>query len=435
MVFALAVGLSACSKPTQTAPSATSTATGIVGYVRMTDLVKHHPLYSQLSGYDESIAALNLRSLVPQVAKPDAAIVKEETALQAELQTAAARTRGLLAHKSQQYQLREQQAIAAALHAPAGSAPSAAAIVAQINATARGQVAGVAAQANRDFDSYRKTLIAQDNGELAAAQKTVAGRAQRQYRARQDELAANEAALSLALANKHAVQRLSLRTRLSSLALDDTQRDDVRNALAALDRSDADALAELKNRDAQTLVTLAGQLRTSVQRDMQARANEIHGRSLVKLRTREDQIRKQFSGGPALTAQLPAGNGAPAAATLSPQLRATIATLHSNYQKQFNSDAKSTIDDFNRTRQDLRRRYEELRGIDTAAQSGANAQISALTRKRADLYGQMVAQIGREVRLLAQQRGIGVVVTDPVANAGGVDLTADAMKDIESLHE
>jgi hypothetical protein len=61
--------------------------------------------------------------------------------------------------------------------------------------------------------------------------------------------------------------------------------------------------------------------------------------------------------------------------------------------------------------------------------------MQSLSRKRADLYGQMVAQIGREVRLLAQARGISVVVTDPVANAGGIDLTTDAMKDIESLHE
>jgi hypothetical protein len=47
----------------------------------------------------------------------------------------------------------------------------------------------------------------------------------------------------------------------------------------------------------------------------------------------------------------------------------------------------------------------------------------------------MVAQIGREVRMVAQKRGIDVVVSDVVAPAGGVDLTADAEKDIESLHE
>ena len=98
-------------------------------------------------------------------------------------------------------------------------------------------------------------------------------------------------------------------------------------------------------------------------------------------------------------------------------------------------NAKSTIDDFKRTRDDLRGRYEQLRGIDASAQNGAAGQIASLAKKRADLYAQMVAQIGREVRLLAQARGISVVVTDPVANAGGVDLTSDALKDIESLHE
>ena len=402
----------------------------------MSDLVKHHPLYSQLSGYDESIAALDLQAVVPQVAKPNAAIVKEEALLQNELSVAAGRTRRLLQEKSQQYQTREQRAIAVALASTANDAPSAAAIAQRITTTAQSQSTAVAAQANRDFDSYRRTLIAQDNGELVAAQKTFADRAQRRFRAQQDALAAKESALSLELASRNATTRLSLRTRLSSLALDDTQRDEVRNELAALDRGEADTLAALKNRDAQTLTVLGAQLRTGVQHDMQAKSAEIHNRSLGKLTAREQDIRKQFAGNPFAAGGRAAGlTAAPTSAALSPRIRATIAALHSDYQKQFNADAKSTIADFNRTRDDLRRRYEQLRGIDADAQSGAAAQIATLSRKRADLYGQMVAQIGREVRLVAQARGISVVVTDPVANAGGVDLTLDALKDIESLHE
>ncbi len=401
----------------------------------MVDLVKVHPLYSQLTGYDESIAALNLRAVVPQVAKPDAAIVRAEAALQSELNAAANRTRRLLAQKSQTYQAREQQAIALALRSPRNGVPSAAQIAAEINATAHTQATNVAAQANRDFDSYRKTLVAQDNGELTAAQKALADRAQRQYRAKQDELQAKESALSLAQANRDAGTRLSLKTRLSSLALDDAQRDDVRNQLAALDRADADALAALKNRDGQTLAALGAQLRAGVQRDMQAKATEIHSRSIAKLNGRQQDIRRDFSNRYGAAVPPPATGALADNRNVSPQLRTTIKALHDNYQKQFNGDAKATIDDFNRTREDLRRRYEQLRGIDAAAQSGADAQIASLAKKRADLYGQMVAQIGREVRVLAQQRGISVVVTDPVANAGGVDLTSDAMKDIESLHE
>jgi hypothetical protein len=401
----------------------------------MSDLVKHHPLYSQLTGYDESIQALNLRTIVPDVAKPDASIVKAEAALESELGAAANRTRRLLAEKSRAYQLREQQAIALALRAPAGQAPSAAEIARQINTTAQQQSTTVAAQASRDFDSYRRTLVAQDDAELRATQRALADRAQREYRAEQDRLQAKESALSLEQANRDAGTRLSLRTRLSSLALDDAQRDEVRNELAALDRSETDALAKLKNRDAQTLATLGTQLRAGVARDLRAKAEEIHTRSMAKLNARQSDIRHEFTGGTSLTATIPTGALSSKGANLSPELRATLKALHDNYQQQFNSDAQSTIADFNRTRDDLRHRYEELRGIDSTAQNGANAQLVSLQRKRADLYGQMVAQIGREVRLLAQARGISVVVTDPVANASGVDLTTDAMKDIESLHE
>ena len=87
------------------------------------------------------------------------------------------------------------------------------------------------------------------------------------------------------------------------------------------------------------------------------------------------------------------------------------------------------------TRADLTRRFQQLGAVDRTAQAGAAKQIDALVKQRGDLYGQMVAQIGREVKTIAEKRGINVVVSDVVAPAGGVDLTADAEKDIESLHE
>ena len=59
---ALIVGaLAGCAKPPVSGPTAAAGSGGKVGYVRMADLVAHHPLYSQLTGYDESIQALNLR--------------------------------------------------------------------------------------------------------------------------------------------------------------------------------------------------------------------------------------------------------------------------------------------------------------------------------------------------------------------------------------
>jgi hypothetical protein len=131
-------------------------------------------------------------------------------------------------------------------------------------------------------------------------------------------------------------------------------------------------------------------------------------------------------------------NGKPQAQVnpnLPPALRQRIEQLHNDYVKRFQSDAQTTIADFNKTRDDLSRRYAQLQGVDTNAQASANAQIATLRKKRQDLYQQMTGQIEREVRVIAQQRGISVVLTDVVAPAGGVDLTPDAMKDIESLHE
>ncbi|GAC1430019.1 MAG: hypothetical protein NVSMB5_24380 [Candidatus Velthaea sp.] len=426
--------LAACAKPATTAPAPLRSG-GSVGYVRMGELVKHHPLYGQLSRYDESIAALNLSATVPQLAKPDAAIVKEEAALQKQLEAAADKTKKLLDEKSKQYQQRESQAIAAALRSNV-QGPSAADVSQRIASSAQGQSAGVAAQAGRDLQRYRKTLEAADRAEIGAAQKTLTDRAQRTYRAKQDELAAKESAQSLDLASKDAPERLSLRTRLSSLALDDAEREDLKNKLAEIDRREADAIVPVKNRDQQTLVALQTQLRGQIERDMQAQAGTIHARTIAKLNNREADVRKAFSGGSLIQTTVQNGKQTQQVnPNLPPALRARIEQLHNDYQKQFTDDAKATIADFNKTREDLTRRYKELRVIDAGAQSGAQIQIASLNKKRDDLYGQMISQIGREVRLIAQQRGIAVVVTDPIANSGGVDLTADAMKDIESLHE
>lgn len=427
--------LGACAKSSTTAPpDSRASGTGTVGYVRMGELVKHHPLYSQLAQYEANIEALNLSATVPHVAKPDAAIAKEEAQLEKELGAAADRTKKLLDDKQKQYQQRESQAIAEALRSAARGGGSVGGIQQQIQSNANRQVSGVAAQAQRDLESYRKTIEAQDRAEIDAANKALADRASRTFRAKQDELQSKESALTLEFANKDASERLSLRTKLSSLALDDAEREDARAKLAALDRRESDALAAMKNRDTQTLAALQSQLRDQVERDIQARANEIHQRSIAKLKAREVDVRRQFGGGPAIATTLQ--NGKPTQQVnpnLPPDLRAKLTQLHENYQKQFTADAKSTIEDFNKTRNDLKKRYDALRGVDAAAQNGAQAQVASLQRKRNDLYGQMVAQIGREVRLIAQQRGISVVVTDPYA--GGVDLTPDAMKDIESLHE
>jgi hypothetical protein len=401
----------------------------------MDDLVKKHPLYGQLAQYESNIAALNLSALVPHALAAGPELKREEQELDAQLRAAAKRTDALLQAKGKAYQDRENAAIAAALRgADATGGPGVASIQAQMESTARAQSAGAGAQAQTDLDAYRKQLEAQDAAQISAANETLAARADRTYRARADELGAKESALSLQLANADAADRLSLRTRLSSLALDDAARDSANAELAALDRKEADALAAVRNRDSAELAALQTQLRAGIARDMQTQVAAIRARSTQRFRERAGQLSTQFgpAGGPLIAV---APNGTTRVnPNLPPALRERIARLHGDYLKAYQNDARATIADFQKTRSDLARRYAQLTGTDAAATQSAQREIISLQKKRDDLYQQMVAQIDREVKTVAQERGVSTVVST-VAPAGGIDLTADAMKDIETLHE
>jgi hypothetical protein len=422
--------LAACGRTATTAPAAVASANGSVGYVRMEELVR------KLARYDRSIEAFNLTATAPRALAADPRLRDQEKQLQKQLRDAADRTQKLLDQKQQQYQQQEAQAISAALQAP-GNGPTAAQIAGRLNQTARQQQGSTGLQAQRDYESFRTDVQKQDEAQVLAAQKALAERADRTLRAKSEELQSKESALSLDLANQDAAERLALRTKLSSLALDDAAREDAQKQLAALARKEADAVAAQRNRDQQTLLTLSARLKAQVESDLRTQVAQIHKRSLALLSQRQAAIAGQASAyGPIV--QTTVVNGQPRQIVnpnLPPALRSRIQKLHDDYQKRFQADAKTTIAAFTKTREDLSRRYAELHGIDLSAQSGANSQIGALRKKRSDLYDQITAQIDREVRLIAQQRGVSVVLTDVVAPADGVDLTPDALKDIESLHE
>jgi hypothetical protein len=429
-----ACALAACGRSNQPAPLATGAAA--VGYVRMDELVHKHPLYDQLARYERSIEAFDLTATAPQIASSDPTFRRRELELQKQLNDAADRTTKLINQKQHDYQTQEAAAIAAALKGAGAGGPSAAQIAGSVNTTAQQQRSGVAVQAQRDLDAYRATLQKQDQAQINAAQKALTDRADRSYRAKAEELQSKESALSLKLANEDAPQRLALRTKLSSLALDDAAREEAQKQLTAIDRKEADTLAAQRNRDQQTLSALQTQLHDQVQGELTAQVAAIRQRSLGSLATRQSSLAKQVTGGAGPVVLPNPATGRPQLSrNLPPALRARIDQLHSDYQKRFQSDAKTTIAEFEKTRADLSRRYAELHGVDVGARQGAQAQIVALRKKHDELYDQITAQIGREVRLIAQQRGISVVLTNIVAPAGGVDLTPDALKDIESFHE
>ncbi|HEY4439236.1 MAG TPA: OmpH family outer membrane protein [Candidatus Elarobacter sp.] len=432
-----AAALASCAHGTGTT-STVVPGTGAVGYVRMEELVQKHPLYEQLARYDRSIDAFDLTETTPRAVAVDPTLRGREKALEKELNDAADRTKKLLDQKQRQYQQQEADAIAAALRGAGIGGSSASQIAGSLDATARQQQGSVAAQAQRDFDAYRTTLANQDRKQIAALQKALADKAERQYRARADELQGKEQAIQLQMRSEDAGQRLALRTKLSSLALDDAAREDAQKQLAVLDRREADAVAAQHNRDQQTLSAYQAQLHDEVQKELNQQVAAIQKRSVGSLTSRQQTLASQVRriGGPVI--QNTTVGGRPyqqVNPNLPPALRTRIQQLHDDYQKRFQDDAKTTIADFQKKREDLSRRYAELHGVDVAAQRGAQTQVLELRKKREDLYTQITAQIDREVKVIAQQRGIAVVLSDVVAPAGGVDLTPDALKDIESLHE
>jgi hypothetical protein len=438
-LLALVVLLAGCSGSGSSVHAApTPSGNGLVGYIRMDAVLKVHPLYGQLAEYDANIEALNLGTLVPHALAAGPQLAREDAQLNAQLQAAAQRTNAILQAKGKQYEDRENAAIAAAMRqaASSGGGTTVGAVAAQMESTAHGQVVGAAAQAQRDLESYRQQLQAEDTAQIQAAQKTLAARAERAYRAKQDALNAQESALSLDLARQDAAQRLTLRTKLSSLAMDDTERDNVNAELDGLDKKESDTLTAQHAKDAATLAALQTQLQSQITTDMQQQVAQIHARSLQRYQERGRELQQQFAvpNGPLITT---IQNGKPVTAVnpnLPPDLRRRIAQLHADYTKAFQTDAQTTIADFNKTRADLSQRYATLHGLGVGATASTQREIVSLQRKREELYDQMVAQIGREVKAIALERGVSVVV-QAEAPAGGIDLTDAAMKDIESLHE
>ena len=408
-----------------------------VGFVYMDELVKKHPLYAQLAHLDEDMQALQLKAVGSDLTRSGADIAKQERALQKELETAADRTNKSLASKQQEYTKREQAAITSALAAAGvASGPSGGQITTQMADVSRTQAQSAAKAAQSNLDAYRKDLIDQDNSAATTLQHSLADRANRTYRARAEELQKNEADYAYQLASEDSVDRLALRAKLSNLALDDAARADVKKDLDALDQKEADSLGAMKNRDQGTLALLQKTLHDQIQTELGQEVAKLRSRTIANINKRTLDTRTALVGQIAqLNGPTAGGKTANIPASVAPNLRAKLSALHDKFASDYKQEATATLAQFAKTRADITKRFHDLAGADGAAQSGAGREMDALQKQRVDLYQEMVAQIGREVKTIAAKRGIAVVVSAVVAPANGVDLTSDAEKDIESLHE
>ncbi|HVN69570.1 MAG TPA: OmpH family outer membrane protein [Candidatus Binatia bacterium] len=394
------------------------------GYVRLDEIVKHHPLYPQLTQLDDAIAAIDLRSAAPQVPRSASQIAAQTAELNRELRAAGERTNKILAQKQRDYVQREQQAVSAAL--AAAGVKNAGAVAAQQMSGASAQQAQQATQAaNQDLMAYQQSVVAQDNAATSSIARQLQVQASQKYRAKAEQLQQNETDLSLRLTQQDAATRLSIKMRLSNLALDPAARKDAESQLAALNSKEEAQIDAQRNADAATLRAYRAQLDRETSDSIRSQVGAINAQTQAKLDERRNQVGTQLRslGPPTLPTNL------------SPNVQAQVAAIHKQFVGQFQADAGKTIQEYNDTKTDLDRQFAALHGADVGATGAAAKELNALQKRRGDLYQQIVSQVETDATRIAKDRGFSIVFVNIWAAGGGYDLTNQVIKDIESQHE
>lgn len=416
-ISAVAATSSGCS------PDVHSVAIRGTGYVRIDAVAKHHPLYPQLQQLDDAIAAINLAAAAPHVPLSPAQISAQTTQLNRQLREARDRANKILAQKQQDYANRERQAVSAAL--AAAGVPGGENAAAQMSAQSAQQERTAAAAANQDFMAYQQSVVAQDNAAGNAIARQLQTQANQKYRAKAEQLQQRETDLSLRLTQSDAAQRLSIKTRLSNLALDETTRKQLNAQLNAIESKEAAAIEAQRRSDAETLKAYRAQLSAQTSQSVRSQMAAIGDRTRAKLSQRRNEVGAQLRsiGPPAIPSALPAG------------VKGKIADIHRRFTQQFQSDAQKTVGGYDAVKADLDRQFAALHGADIGATGAAGKELSSLQKRRNALNQQILQQIQREADRIAKDRGFSIVFVNVEAAHGGYDLTNDLIKDVESLHE
>jgi hypothetical protein len=406
------------------APNVHSSSIRGTGYVRVDEVVKHHPLYPQLTQLDDAIAAINLQAVAPRVPLGAAQIAAQTAELNRELRAAQVRANKILAQKQRSYEQREEQATRTAL-AAAGIRGAGALAAEQMSGTSSQQVAQAAQAADADLMAYQQNVVAQDNAASSSISKELQTQAAAKYRAKAEQLSQNETNLSLRLTQQDAASRLAIKMRLSNLALDPSARKQAQEQLAAISDKEAAQLGAQRNADAATLRAYRGELDRQTGDAIRTQVGAIQAQTRAKLEERRDEVGTQLRslGPPSLPANLP------------PDVQARIAAIHRQFVGQFQADAAKTIGDYNATKSDLDRQFAALHGADVGATGAAAKELDALQKRRNELYQQIVTQVERDASRIAKERGFSIVFVDIWSAAGGFDLTNEIIQDVESQHE
>ncbi len=396
-----------------------------VAYVRVDDVIKHHPLYPQLAQLNDAIDAINFEASMPHAPLTPAQIAQQSKDLNAQLQAAQNKASAIIASKQQMYQQQEHDADVAAVKA-AGVDPNAAGLGQVMNATSAQQAQQAAAAAQKGFVDYQKGVIAQDQAAMNSISQQLQKAANDKLRARAEQYQQAESDLSLKLTQQDSAQRMALQTQLNTLALSADQRKSVGGQLQALDKKEADQVGALRNADAAALAAYQKQIGAQTAAQMRQQQAAIQSQTGAKLAQRRDQVGAQLK-----------GLGAPPVATvkLPPDLQKRLAEIHQQYAAKFQADAQQAIEEYNATKSDLDAQFAAMHGQGVSATGAAAVKLRDLQKRQAQLQSQIQDQIQREATRLAKEMGFSLVLDNVTAANGGYDLTNDLIHDLESQHE
>ncbi|MGB6985714.1 MAG: OmpH family outer membrane protein [Candidatus Aquilonibacter sp.] len=396
-----------------------------VAYVRVDDVIKHHPLYPQLAQLNDAIEAINFEVAMPHAPLTPAQIAQQSKDLNAQMQAAQNKAQAIISSKQQMYQQQEHDADVAAVKA-AGVDPNAAGLGQVMNATSAQQAQQAAAAAQQGYMQYQRGVIAQDQAAMNSIAQQLQKAANDKVRARAEQYQQNESDLSLKLAQEDSSQRTALQTQLNTLALSADQRKSVGGQLAALDKKEADQVNALRAADAQALAAYQKQIGAQTVAQIRQQQATLQSQTGAKLSQRRDQVGAQLR-----------GLGAPPVATvkLPPDLQKRLAQIHQQYAVKFQADAQQAIEEFQATKTDLDAQFAALHGQGVSATGAAAVKLRDLQKRQAQLQSQIQDQIQREATRLAKEMGFSLVLDNVQAANGGYDLTNDLIHDLESQHE
>lgn len=417
---ALGASFAGCNRLDVNSPSVRG-----IAYVHMDDVVKHDPLYPQLSQIDDAVAMVTLAGLSPRVPRGSAAqIAREDAQLRAEINDARNRVQDIVNAKRAAYEAREKAAITAALQA--AGVRNANDVAASMGQVSQQQMVAAQRQAGHDFQTYQRSVVQQSNTAAGAMVRQLRDGAMQKLQAKSLQEQQTETNLSLKLSQEDAAKRLSIQTKLSMLALDPTTRAQLQSQLSAMTRRENDVVNAQRALDRRQFNAYRAQVTSRTNAAVQAQLSHINTETRTKLESRQNavgaQLRSSLQPSQAIT-------------HVSPATQAQIRAITQQFDSQYQNDVQGVIAEYLATGDALEAQFATLHGADAAAAAAEQQEVDVLQQRRQALYEQIVARIDREARRLAAEKGLHVVFSDVTAAPGGYDLTNDLISDIESEHE